>query len=242
MPREQPRLTRPDGSPIRALVVDDEATLSDLLQMALRYEGWDVRTAADGQQALRVAREFAPDIVVLDIMMPGVDGLEVLRRLRADGRDMPVLFLTAKDSVDDRVLGLTAGGDDYVTKPFSLEEVVARLRGLIRRSTLAVADAVDPVLRVGDLVLDEESYEVRRGDTPIELTATEFELLRFLMRNPRRVMSKAQILDRVWSYDFGGRSSIVEIYISYLRKKIDSLGAPMIHTVRGVGYMIKPSG
>ncbi|PJJ70997.1 two-component system OmpR family response regulator [Diaminobutyricimonas aerilata] len=242
MPTEQPRLTRPDGSPIRALVVDDEGALADLLAMALRYEGWDVRTAEDGQQALRTAREFAPDVVVLDIMMPNIDGLEVLRRLRADGRDVPVLFLTAKDSVDDRVLGLTAGGDDYVTKPFSLEEVVARLRGLIRRSSLVVVHGVDPILRVGDLELDEESYEVRRGDTEVELTATEFELLRFLMRNPRRVMSKAQILDRVWSYDFGGRSSVVEIYISYLRKKIDTLGPPMIHTVRGVGYMIKAAG
>jgi two-component system, OmpR family, response regulator len=238
----QQKLTRADGSPIRALVVDDEATLSDLLQMALRYEGWDVRTASGGQQALKVAREFTPDVVVLDIMMPDLDGLEVLRRMRADGRDVPVLFLTAKDSVDDRVTGLTAGGDDYVTKPFSLEEVIARLRGLIRRSHIALGAAENPELQVGDLVLNEESYEVRRGDTDIELTATEFELLRFLMRNPRRVVSKAQILDRVWSYDFGGRASIVEIYISYLRKKIDTLGDPMIHTVRGVGYMIKPAG
>nr|WP_150308275.1 response regulator transcription factor [Planctomonas psychrotolerans] len=238
---EQPKFTRVDGSPIRVLVVDDEATLSQLLSMALRYEGWDVRTADDGQQALRVAREFVPDVIVLDIMMPNVDGMEVLRRLRADGRDMPVLFLTAKDAVHDRIAGLTAGGDDYVTKPFSLEEVIARLRGLIRRTAVAVNESADPELRVGDLLLNEESYEVRRGDTPIELTATEFELLRFLMRNPRRVVSKMQILDRVWSYDFGGRSSVVEIYISYLRKKVDSLGAPMIHTVRGVGYVIKPA-
>lgn len=236
----QPRLTRADGSPVRALVVDDEATLSDLLQMALRYEGWDVRTAANGQQALQLAREFRPDVIVLDIMMPDIDGLEVLRRLRADGLETPVLFLTAKDSVDDRVVGLTAGGDDYVTKPFSLEELVARLRGLIRRSTLVISDTVNPEIQVGDLVLNEESYEVRRGDDSIELTATEFELLRYLMRNPRRVLSKSQILDRVWSYDFGGKSSIVEIYISYLRKKIDALGSPMIHTVRGVGYMLKP--
>jgi two-component system, OmpR family, response regulator len=234
-------MTRADGKPIRALVVDDEATLSELLQMALRYEGWDVKTAANGQQALKVAREFQPDIVVLDIMMPGIDGLEVLKRMRADGRDVPVLFLTAKDAVDDRVAGLTAGGDDYVTKPFSLEEVIARLRGLIRRSNVLLASSENPELVVGDLVLNEESYEVRRGDTPVELTATEFELLRFLMRNAKRVVSKAQILDRVWSYDFGGRSSIVEIYISYLRKKLDAAGAPMIHTVRGVGYLIKPA-
>ena len=235
------RITRVDGSPIRALIVDDEASLSDLLQMALRYEGWDVRTAADGQQALKTAREYRPDVIVLDIMMPNVDGMETLRRLRANGDDMPVLFLTARDTVDDRIAGLTSGGDDYVTKPFSLEEVVARLRGLIRRTSLVLGDVDSPELVVGDLVLNEESYEVRRGDTDIALTATEFELLRFLMRNPRRVLSKEQILDRVWSYDFGGRSSIVEIYISYLRKKIDTLGGQMIHTVRGVGYSIKPA-
>ncbi|MDQ4137955.1 MAG: response regulator transcription factor [Actinomycetota bacterium] len=238
----QAKLTHADGRPIRALVVDDEVTLSELLQMALRYEGWDVRTAADGQQALKAAREFDPDVIVLDIMMPDVDGLEVIRRLRADGRNMPVLFLSAKDSVDDRITGLTAGGDDYVTKPFSLEEVVARLRGLIRRSVLLIGEVESPELRVGDLTLNEESYEVYRAGTRIDLTATEFELLRFLMRNNKRVVSKAQILDRVWSYDFGGRASIVEIYISYLRKKIDALGEPMIHTVRGVGYMIKPAG
>jgi two-component system OmpR family response regulator len=236
------KLLRADGSPVRVVVVDDEASLSDLLGMALRYEGWDVRTAADGHSALSIIREFRPDVVVLDVMLPDIDGLQVLKRMRADGRDVPVLFLTAKDALDDRIAGLTAGGDDYVTKPFSLEELVARLRGLIRRSTVVITDTVDPVLRVGELTLDEESYEVRRGGRLIELTATEFELLRFLMRNPRRVMSKAQILDRVWSYDFGGRSSIVEIYISYLRKKIDAGVAPMIHTVRGVGYLIKAAG
>ncbi len=235
------KLTRIDGTPVRALVVDDEVSLGDLLQMALRYEGWDVRTATGGQQALGIARQFTPDVIVLDVMMPDLDGLEVLHRMRAGGLDIPVLFLTAKDSVDDRIAGLTAGGDDYVTKPFSLEEVVARLRGLIRRSSRIVSDAVDPELRVGDLLLNEESYEVSRAGVPIDLTATEFELLRYLMRNPRRVLSKSQILDRVWSYDFGGRSSIVEIYISYLRKKIDADAEPMIHTVRGVGYLIKPA-
>jgi two-component system OmpR family response regulator len=235
----QPTMQHLDGSPVRALVVDDEDTLSELIGMALRYEGWEVRTAADGQSALKAIREFDPDVVVLDIMLPDIDGLQVLSRARADGRDVPILFLTAKDSLDDRIAGLTAGGDDYVTKPFSLEEVIARLRGLIRRSAALVPSTADPVIRVGDLELDELSYEVRRAGREIELTATEFELLRFLMRNPRRVMSKAQILDRVWSYDFGGRSSIVEIYISYLRKKIDAGEEPMIHTVRGVGYMIK---
>jgi two-component system OmpR family response regulator len=238
----QARITRADGSPIRAVVVDDEDSLTDLLSMALRYEGWDVKLAADGQKALSVIREFRPDVVVLDVMLPDIDGLTVLARLRADGIQVPILFLTAKDAVEDRVAGLTVGGDDYVTKPFSLEELVARLRALIRRSALAVSSAGDSVITVGDLVLDEDSYEVSRGGVAVELTATEFELLRFLMRNPRRVLSRAQILDRVWSYDFGGKSSVVEIYISYLRKKIDSLGGPMIHTVRGFGYMLKPVG
>ena len=236
-----PRLTRPDGSPVRALVVDDEAALGDLLRMALRYEGWEVRTAASGQQALAEAREFAPDVVVLDVMLPDLDGVAVLQRMRSGGSDVPVLFLTAKDAVDDRIAGLTAGGDDYVTKPFSLDEVIARLRGLLRRTARIVSAATDPEIRVGDLVLNEETYEVARDGVPIVLTATEFELLRFLMRNPRRVLSKAQILDRVWSYDFGGRSSIVEIYISYLRKKVDDGRPAMIHTVRGVGYTIKPA-
>jgi two-component system OmpR family response regulator len=233
------RLRKANGDAVRVLVVDDEPTLTDLLSMALRYEGWDVRTASDGQHALKLAREFRPDAIVLDIMLPDIDGLQVLQRVRSDGQDTPVLFLTAKDSLDDRIAGLTAGGDDYVTKPFSLEEVVARLRGLIRRSALAVAESSDPLISIGDLTLDEDSYEVYRGGEPIELTATEFELLRFLMRNPRRVLSKAQILDRVWSYDFGGKSSVVEIYISYLRKKIDAGRSPMIHTVRGAGYMLK---
>jgi two-component system OmpR family response regulator len=209
--------------------------------MALRYEGWEIKTAADGSSAIATARDFRPDAVVLDIMLPDIDGLQVLQRMRADGNDVPVLFLTAKDSLDDRIAGLTAGGDDYVTKPFSLEEVVARLRGLIRRSTLTADANESPVLSVGDLELDEDSHEVRRNGRLIELTATEFELLRYLMRNPRRVVSKSQILDRVWDYDFGGKSSVVEIYISYLRKKIDAEGAPMLHTVRGAGYMIKPA-
>jgi two-component system OmpR family response regulator len=234
------RITRADGSPIRAVVVDDEDSLTDLLSMALRYEGWDVRIAADGQKALSITREFRPDVIVLDIMLPDIDGMQVLTRLRADGIQVPVLFLTAKDALDDRIAGLTIGGDDYVTKPFSLEELVARLRGLIRRASLTAIDGHEPFITVGDLSLDEDSYEVRRADTAIELTATEFELLRFLMRNPRRVLSKSQILDRVWKYDFGGKSSIVELYISYLRKKIDSLGPRMIHTVHGVGYLLKP--
>ncbi len=231
---------RADGSPIRVLVVDDEPTLTELLSMALRYEGWEVRTAGAGAEAVRLAREFRPDVVVLDVMLPDFDGLEVLRRLRGDDADVPVLFLTAKDAVEERIAGLTAGGDDYVTKPFSLEEVVARLRGLIRR-THRVTGRREAELVVGDLVLDEDSREVRRGDEPIALTATEFELLRYLMRNPRRVLSKAQILDRVWNYDFGGQANVVELYISYLRKKIEAGRRPMIHTMRGAGYVLKPA-
>ncbi|MFJ4038583.1 response regulator transcription factor [Microbacterium sp. NPDC090007] len=238
-PRPAP-LTRPDGTPIRALVVDDEANLSELLRMALQNEGWDVRTAATGHEALTVIREFAPDLIVLDIMMPGLDGLGVLARMRAAGNDAPVLLLTAKDAAEDRIAGIGGGADDYVTKPFHLEEVVLRLRGMARRHVAVLADA-DQRLRVGDLSLDEEAYEVERGGVPVKLTAREFELLRYLMQNPRRVLSKAQILDEVWSYDFGGDGSVVEIYISYLRKKIDSLGEPLIHTVRGVGYQIKAS-
>ncbi len=235
------RLVRDDGNPVRVLVVDDEPSLTELLSMALRYEGWDVRTAADGHFAVRTAREFEPDVVVLDVMLPDIDGLEVLRRLRDRSPAVPVLFLTARDAVEDRIAGLTAGGDDYVTKPFSLEEVVARLRGLLRRAGMT-AQRQDAVLTVGDLMLDEDSHEVRRAGTSVELTATEFELLRFLMRNPRRVLSKAQILDRVWSYDFGGQANVVELYISYLRKKIDVGREPMIHTLRGAGYVLRPAG
>ena len=237
-PRGQ--LHRVDGTPVRVLVVDDEPTLAELLSMALRYEGWEVRSAPDGMAALKLAREFRPDAVVLDVMLPDIDGLEVLRRLRGEAPDLPVLFLTAKDAVEDRIAGITAGGDDYVTKPFSLEEVVARLRGLMRRATRSTV-TTESQLTVGDLSLDEDSHEVRRGNDIIGLTATEFELLRYLMRNPRRVLSKAQILDRVWSYDFGGQTNVVELYISYLRKKIDAGRPPMIHTMRGAGYVLKPA-
>ena len=232
-------LTRPDGTALRVLAVDDEHSITELLSMALRYEGWDVRTAATGTDAVRTAREFRPDAVVLDVMLPDMDGLEVLRRLRAESPLLPVVFLTARDAVTDRIAGLTAGGDDYVTKPFSLEEVAARLRALLRRTNRAVAD--DGLLVVGDLTLDENSHEVTRAGQEIRLTATEFELLRYLMRNPRRVLSKAQILDRVWQYDFGGQGNIVELYISYLRRKIDKGHEPMIHTLRGAGYMLKPA-
>lgn len=239
MSHEHPDLRRPDGTPLRILAVDDEPMLTDLLAMALRMEGWEVRTAGSGLEALQVAHDFEPDALVLDVMMPDIDGMAVLRRLRESGSLIPVVFLTAKDSVGDRIAGLTAGGDDYVTKPFSLEEVIARLRAVIRRSGQGRVEEQQSVLRVADLSLNEDSHEVMRGDEEIELTATEFELLRFLMRNERRVLSKAQILDRVWSYDFGGKSSVVELYISYLRKKIDAGRTPLLHTVRGVGYLIK---
>ena len=233
-------LTRPDGTPIRVLAVDDETSLTELLSMAMRYEGWQVTTAASGTDAVKAARETRPDAIVLDMMLPDIDGLEVLRRLRGETPDVPVLFLTAKDSVEDRVTGLTAGGDDYVTKPFSLEEVVARLRGLMRRMGHSPMRTESQLL-VGDLSLDEDSHEVRRGGDLVTLTATEFELLRYLMRNPRRVLSKSQILDRVWNYDFGGQANVVELYISYLRKKIDAGRSPMIHTMRGAGYVLKPA-
>ena len=231
---------RADGSTISVLVVDDEPVLAEMVSMALRYEGWNVATAADGASALASARDTRPDVVVLDVMLPDMSGIDVLLELRALIPHVPVLLLTAKDSVEDRIAGLTAGGDDYVTKPFSLEEVVLRLRALLRRAGVS-AESNDAEIVVGDLVLDEDSHEVSRAGVPIVLTSTEFELLRFMMRNPKRVMSKAQILDRVWNYDFGGRSNIVELYMSYLRKKIDNGREPMIHTMRGAGYVLKPA-
>jgi two-component system OmpR family response regulator len=233
-------LTRADGTPLRVLVVDDEVNIAELLQMALRYEGWEVQAAHTGRKAVAAAKEHTPDAIVLDMMLPDYDGLEVLSKVRAFAPDTPVLFLTARDSVEDRVAGLTAGGDDYVTKPFSLEEVIARLRGLMRR-TGALDARPSSVIMVGDLTLDEDSRDVTRAGREIDLTATEFELLRFMMRNPRRVLSKAQILDRVWDYDFGGQANVVELYISYLRKKIDAGHEPMIHTKRGAGYVLKPA-
>jgi two-component system, OmpR family, response regulator len=226
-------------TPVRVLVVDDEPSLAELLSSVLRFEGWDVRAAADGLGAVRAARDFRPDAVILDVMLPDLDGLEVLRRLRQEQPRVCVLFLTARDAVEDRVAGITAGGDDYVTKPFSIEEVLARLRGLLRRADLTRAHSENE-LAVADLTMDEDAREVRRDGELIDLTATEFELLRFLMRNPRRVLSKAQILDRVWNYDFGGQAHVVELYISYLRKKVDAGRDPLIHTVRGVGYVLKP--
>jgi len=233
-------MCRSDGNPIHVLVVDDESVLAEMVSMALRYEGWNIATAGDGSSAIASARAQRPDVVVLDVMLPDMSGLEVLHKLREESPQLPVLLLTAKDAVEDRIAGLTAGGDDYVTKPFSIEEVVLRLRALLRRTGVTTMDS-GAQLVVGDLVLDEDSHEVTRAGEPISLTSTEFELLRFMMRNAKRVLSKAQILDRVWSYDFGGRSNIVELYISYLRKKIDNGRDPMIHTLRGAGYVLKPA-
>jgi two-component system response regulator TrcR len=233
-------MERADGSPIRVLLVDDEPALTNLVKMALHYEGWVVEVAHNGRDAVAKFSEMEPDIVVLDIMLPDTDGLQLLQRVRAAEGYTPTLFLTARDSVMDRVTGLTAGADDYMTKPFSLEELVARLRGLLRRSS-QLAPESDEVLKVGDMVLNGASREVTRAGEPISLTVTEFELLRYLMRNPRRAIARAEILDRVWNYGFGGKSSIVDLYISYLRKKIDTDREPMIHTVRGVGYMLRPA-
>ncbi|MDP9074408.1 MAG: response regulator transcription factor [Actinomycetota bacterium] len=223
----------------QVLVVDDEPSIVDAVATALRYEGFEVRVAATGRSALNAAQESSPDLIILDVMLPDLDGLEVTRRLRAEGIDVPILFLTARDSIDDKLKGLSIGGDDYVTKPFSLAEVVARTRAILRR-TQGAAD--DRQLRFADVVMDEDTHQVWRAETLINLTATEFSLLRFFLQNPRRVLSKSQILDHVWHYDFGGDSNVVETYVSYLRKKLDQLGPPLIHTIRLVGYALREPG
>lgn len=226
----------------RILVVDDETSITDLVGMALRYEGFDPDIAHNGVQALSKAQSFRPSLIVLDVMLPDIDGFEVARRLRAERSSVPVLFLTARDASSDKVRGLTIGGDDYVTKPFSVEELVARIRAILRRSEGARARE-SSVLAFADLELDEDTHEVLRGGRPVDLTPTEFKLLHYLMLNPRRVLSKSQIMDRVWAYDFGGRANVVETYISYLRKKVDAEGIPLIHTIRGVGYSLRlPTG
>ncbi len=224
--------------PGRVLVVDDETAIADLVRAALSYEGYEVAQAASGLEAVAQVGSFRPQLVILDVMLPDVDGFEVVRRLRSEARYVPVIFLTAKDATEDKVRGLTLGGDDYLTKPFSLEELLARVRSVLRR-TGASRDA-ERVLRFADLELDEDSHEVWRGDRLIELTATEFKLLRYLMLNARRVVSKSQILDHVWNYDFGGDANVVETYISYLRRKIDTPGGkPLIKTLRGTGYSLR---
>jgi two-component system OmpR family response regulator len=220
----------------RVLVVDDEQHITDLVAMALRYEGFEVATANSGLTAIQAVADFSPQAIVLDVMLPDLDGFEVTRRLGARGHHPPVLFLTARDSTDDKVRGLTVGGDDYVTKPFSIEELVARIRVLLRRHETGTHENV---LRYADLEMDDDAHEVRRGEKIINLTATEYRLLRYLLANPRRVLTRQQILDHVWEYDFGGDGRVLETYISYLRKKVDDVEPHLIHTVRGVGYVMR---
>jgi two-component system OmpR family response regulator len=223
----------------RILVVDDEPSIVDSVATSLRYEGFEVEQATDGRRALEMAQENTPDLIVLDIMLPDLDGIEVTRRLRADGLRVPVLFLTARDSLEDKVAGLTVGADDYVTKPFALVEVIARVHAILRRT--GAEDEEDGLLRFADLELNESSHEVTRAGHSIQMTATEFNLLRYFMLNPRRVLSKSQILDHVWHYDFGGDGNVVETYVSYIRKKTNRHGPPLIHTVRLVGYALRES-
>jgi two-component system OmpR family response regulator len=230
----------PDKKPV-VLVVDDEPSIVDAVSTSLRYEGYDTEVAATGREALRSAAERTPDLIILDVMLPDLDGFEVTRRLRAQGVGSPILFLTAKDSLEDKVTGLTVGGDDYVTKPFALAEIMARTRAILRRT--GGEGSEQGMLRLADVEMDEAAHEVRRAGVPIPLTATEFNLLRYFMRNPRQVLSKMQILDNVWHYDFDGDANVVETYVSYLRRKLDKHGPPLIRTVRLVGYIIRePEG
>jgi two-component system OmpR family response regulator len=230
----------PTTEPLRVLVVDDEPSIVDAVATALRYEGFEVAEASTGRAGLSAAQSETPDLVVLDVMLPDIDGFEIARRLRADGIGTPILFLTARDSLDDKVEGFSAGADDYVTKPFSLAEIVLRVKAILQRS-LGGRAATDNRLTFADVVLDPDTHEVWRAGQPVELTATEFNLLRFFLLNPRRVLSKPQILDHVWHYDFDGDSNILETYISYLRKKLNQHGPPLIHTVRLVGYVLRES-
>ncbi len=225
------------ADPIRILVVDDEPNIVDVISMALRFQGFDVAAAATGAQAIAAVDEFRPHLLVLDIMLPDMEGFDVAERLAAKHLALPILFLTARDATEDKVRGLTIGGDDYVTKPFSLEELVARIRTILRRSGLAEQNTNRLVF--DDLELDDDTREVTRGGRQIDLTATEYRLLRYLMLNGRRVLTRAQLLDHVWEYDFGGDARVLETYISYLRKKIDADAPALIHTVRGVGYALR---
>ncbi len=224
---------------VTVLVVDDEPNIVELLTVSLKFQGFEVHTAGSGNEALRVAREINPDAYILDVMMPGMDGFELLTKLRQEGLDGPVLFLTAKDSVDQRIHGLTIGADDYVTKPFSLEEVITRLRVILRRGQLADDGRADATMTYADLTLNDDTHEVTKAGEIIDLSPTEFNLLRYLMQNKEVVLSKAKILDNVWHYDFGGDGNVVESYISYLRRKIDTGETQLIHTVRGVGYVLR---
>jgi two-component system OmpR family response regulator len=232
--------TRATEAEARLLVVDDEPNIVELLSASLRFAGFDVTTAANGPAAVEVARTFRPDLVVLDVMMPGMDGFAVARRLRESGARVPIVFLTARDATEDKVTGLTLGGDDYVTKPFSLEEVVARIRAVLRR-TSGNGGVASSRLKFADLELDDDTHEVWRAGRPISLSPTEFKLLHYFLGNPGRVLSKAQILDHVWNYDFNGDANIVESYVSYLRRKIDTTEPRLLHTLRGVGYVLRHS-
>ncbi len=224
---------------IRVLVVDDEPNIVELLTVSLKFQGFSVMTANDGHEALKIAREYRPDAYILDVMMPGMDGFELLTKLRTEGLDSPVLYLTAKDAVEHRIHGLTIGADDYVTKPFSLEEVITRLRVILRRGGTVDTDSNDATLSYADLTLNDETHEVTKAGELVELSPTEFNLLRYLMLNAEVVLSKAKILDNVWHYDFGGDGNVVESYISYLRRKVDTHDPQLIQTVRGVGYVLR---
>ncbi len=233
----------------QVLVVDDERNIRELVQVALKFHGCSVSTAGSGREALRQAEAARPDLIVLDVMLPDLDGFEVCRRLRAAGNEVPVIFLTARDTSSDTVTGLAIGGDDYVTKPFSVEALVARVRAVLRRASRATEGEATPdgrpsgsaALRVADLELDEDRWTVRRAGVPIELSPTEFRLLAYLMRHEGRVLTRAQLLESVWGWDYSGASQIVETYVSYLRRKLDPLGPPLIHTQRGVGYTLRPA-
>jgi two-component system OmpR family response regulator len=222
----------------RILVVDDEANIVDVISMALRFQGFEVDSAASGRDALAKVTSFRPHLIVLDVMLPDMEGFEVASRLGAQHARVPIIFLTARDATDDKIRGLTVGGDDYVTKPFSLEELIARIRTVLRRAGLAEADS--SLLVFEDLELDDDAHEVSRGGRPVDLTATEYRLLRYLMLNPRRALTRTQLLEHVWDYDFGGDARVLETYVSYLRKKLDAHGPSLIQTVRGVGYALRP--
>ncbi len=219
------------------LVVDDEPNIVDVVSMALRYQGFAVESAGTGAAALTAVADFRPDLMVLDVMLPDMEGFDVAKRLGAQRARVPIIYLTARDTTDDKVRGLTLGGDDYMTKPFSLEELVARVRSVLRRA--GIAEPESNVLTFEDLVLDEDAHEVTRAGRPVDLTATEYRLLRYLLSNARRVLTRPQLLEHVWDYDFGGDARVLETYVSYLRKKLDAHGPPLIHTVRGVGYVLR---
>jgi two-component system OmpR family response regulator len=221
----------------RVLVVDDEPNIADVVTMALRYQGFEVQSAGTGREAIAAVGAFRPHLIVLDVMLPDMEGFEVAKRLGAQQARVPIIFLTARDATDDKIRGLSIGGDDYVTKPFSLEELVARIRTILRRAGLAGAESSRLVFE--DIELDDDAHEVTRGGRPVELTATEYRLLRYFMLNPRRALTRTQLLEHVWDYDFGGDARVLETYVSYLRKKLDAHGAPVIHTVRGVGYALR---